>query len=172
MAIDQTPSPSASPPESSAIPAIDNEFPTYRAISSMAVLSLIFGLASVFCYAHLVFLLLSAGAVILGWVALRKIRQFPDVLTGAGLARVGIGIGLLFGLTSLTRVLTEEFTIKLDAGQFAKFYIGVIKDEDESIALWYQQSPAYRKEKKEPQLMVEEMKKRSEEHTSELQSPC
>ena len=35
-----------------------------------------------------------------GILALRKIRQLPEVLTGTTLARVGIGLGLLFGLTA------------------------------------------------------------------------
>jgi Domain of unknown function (DUF4190) len=156
VAIDQTPS--TSPPDSTSVPAIDNEFPAYRAISSTAVLSLVFGLASVFCFADLWFLLLSAGAVILGWVSIRKIRQLPEVLTGAGLARVGIGVGLLFGLTSLTRTVTEEVTITFEAGKFARMYVGLIRDEPVSMSLWYQQSLAYRNEKS-PDAMVEEMKK-------------
>jgi hypothetical protein len=158
VAIDQTPSPSTLPPDSKAIPAIDNEFPTYRAISSTAVLSLVFALGSVFSYASLWFLLLSAGAVVLGLMSIRKIRQLPEVLTGAGLARVGIGIGLLFGLTAVTRVVTEDVTVNIDASKFAKFYLGVVRDKPVSMALWYQQSPAYRKEKK-PDELVEELKK-------------
>jgi hypothetical protein len=156
VAIDQPPI--SSPLESSALPAIENEFPTYRAISSTAVLSLICGVASVFCYADLWFLLLVAASVLLGLYSIKKIRKFPDVLTGAGLARVGIGIGLLFGLTAVTRLVAEDITVKLDAGQFAKFYMGVIKDEPVSVALWFQQSPAYRKEKS-PDDLVDELKK-------------
>ena len=156
MAIDQTPTTSS--PESAVKPAIENEFPTYRAISSTAVLSLLFGLASVFCYADLWFLLLVAGAVILGLVSLRRIRQLPDVLTGATFARVGIGIGLLFGLTSVTRVLSQDLLINLDASQFAKHYIEILKDKPVNEALWYEQTLEYRKTKN-PDELVEEMKK-------------
>jgi hypothetical protein len=156
VALDQTPS--TSPPESTAIPAIDNEFPTYRAISPTAVLSLVLGVGSVFCYADLWFLLMVAASVALGLYSLKKIRELPEVLTGAGLARVGIGIALLFGLTSVTRVLTEGISINLDAGKFARFYMGVIKDQPVKMALWYQQSLAYRQEK-DADAMVDEMKK-------------
>jgi hypothetical protein len=156
VAIDQTSLKSL--PDSTAEAAIENEFPTYRAISSTAVLSLFFGVAAVFCYADLWFLLSVAAAVILGLFSLKKIRRFPEVLTGAGLARLGIGIGLLFGLTSVTRVLSQDLLINLDAGQFAKTYIEVIKNEPVSVALWYQQPPAYRKAKN-PDDLVEELKK-------------
>lgn len=156
MAIDQNhPNPS---PELAAKPAIDNEFPTYRAISSTAVLSLIFGLASVFCYASLWFLCLVAAAVALGLYSLRKISQLPEVLTGAGLARVGIGIGLLFGLTSVTRAVTEEFTVNYDASKFAREYIKVLKEQPVSMSLYYQQSAEYRKANS-PDEMVDQMKK-------------
>ena len=157
MAIDQTPS--TSPPDSKGLPAIDNEFPTYRAISPTAVLSMVFGLGSVFCFADLWFLLMTAASVALGLHSLKKIRELPEVLTGANLARVGIGIALLFGLTSITRAVTENLTINIDAGRFARKYVEVLKNEPVSMALWYQQPPAYRNEKKNPDELVEELKK-------------
>jgi hypothetical protein len=159
VAIDQTPTPLTSPPDSAAIPAIENEFPTYRAISSLAVFSLVFGLGSVFCYASLWFLLLSAGSVILGIMSIRKIRQLPEVLTGAGIAGFGIGVGLLFGLTALSHMVAQDFSINMDAGEFAKRYVDIIKEKPVSLALWYQQSPEYRKQNN-PDQLVEELKKR------------
>ncbi len=156
MAIDQPPS--TSPPDSMATPAIDNEFPTYRAISSTAVLSTVFGLASVFSFADLWFLLLAAGAVILGLYSLRKIRQLPDVLTGAGLARVGIGIGLLFGLSALTQVVTENISINLDAGEFAKFYVRCPQGKAGEHRALVSANAAYRKENS-PDQLVEDLKK-------------
>ena len=155
MAIDQTVTPSL--PDPSASPAIENEFPAYRAISKSAVLSLLFGLASVFCYADLWFLFLVAGSIILGLVSLKKIRELPEVITGASLARVGMGISLLFGLTSVTRVLSQDALINYDAGQFGRFFVGVLKDEPVSIALWYGQPLTYRKVKN-PDDLVEELK--------------
>jgi hypothetical protein len=156
VAIDQTSSTSS--PDSVPMPAIENEFPTYRAISSMAILSLVLGIASVFCFASLWFLTLVAGSVLVGMVAIRKIRQLPEVLTGAAYARVGIGLGLLFGLCAVTQVVSQEVMINLDAGRFARFYIKVIKDEPVSMALWFQQRPEYRKTKS-PDEIAEELRK-------------
>ena len=38
-------------------------------------------------------------------------------------------------------------TINLDASRFTKFDMDIVKKEPVSVALWYQQSVAYRKEK-------------------------
>ncbi len=156
MALDQTPSPAAT--ESLAPPAIDNEFPTYRAISSLAVFSLVFGLASVFSFASLWFLLLAGAAVVSGWMALRKISRFPEILTGASYARVGIGVALLFGLSSITNYVAEEILTTVDAQRFAQHYIEIIKDQPVGLALWYEQGLEYRKVKT-PDDVVEEIKK-------------
>jgi hypothetical protein len=156
VAIDQTTSKSTtdSPPTS----AIENEFPTYRAISSLSILSLVLGVGSVFCFASPWFLLVVAGSVLTGWLAIRKIRQLPDVLTGTAYARVGIGLGLLFGLTAITYSFVQDFTVGMDASQFAKHYVTVIRDKPMSWALWYQQRPDYRKTKTEEEI-ADELKK-------------
>jgi hypothetical protein len=156
VATDQTDSTTS--PKSPPISAIENEFPAYRAISSLSVLSLILGLGSVFCFASPWFLVVVAGSVVAGWVAIRKIRQLPDVLTGTGYARVGIGLGLLFGLTSVTYAVVQEINVHFEAGAFAKNYAEVIKDKPMSLALWYQQRPEYRKTKS-PDEIADELKK-------------
>jgi len=156
VAIDQNPAPT--PALSTDVPIIENELPAYRAISTAAVLSLVTGVGSVFCYADLWFLLLAAAAVLLGLSALKSIRRYPDVLTGSAIAKVGIGIALLFAATAITRLASTDVYLRIDAGRFAKFYATVIKDEPVSVALFYSQPPLYRKEKT-PDDMIEEMKK-------------
>ena len=156
MAIDQTPSSSA--PESPTVSAIENEFAAYRAISSGAILSLVLGLVSVFCYASLWFLAVVAASVVFGLISLRSIRRLPDVLTGTVFARIGIGIALLFGLTAVTQQVAEDVMANLDASRFAKHYVEVIKNEPVSMALWYQQQPDYR-QSKSPDEIVDELKK-------------
>src|SRR4051794_7286216 len=140
------------------MPAIENEFPAYRAISSLSILSLVLGVGSVFCFASLWFLILVAASVLVGMMSIRKIRRLPDVLTGAAYARVGIGLGLLFGLCALSHVASQEVLINLDAGRFARFYLKVIKDEPVSMSLWFQQRPDYRKTKS-PDEIAEELRK-------------
>jgi hypothetical protein len=156
VAIDQTPSSSTSDQIPKA--AIDNEFPTYRAISSLAVFSLIFGLLSVFSFASLWFLLLMAGSTITGWLAIRRIRRVPEILTGRSLAVVGIGVGLLFGLSAITHEVVQEILTSMDARNFANHYMEILKEKPISLALWYEQNIEYRTQNS-PDKIVEEIKK-------------
>jgi hypothetical protein len=84
-------------PESPDSP-IENELPTYRAISIRAIFSLLLGATAIFCFAHPVFYGAAVLAIVLGVLAHRGIRQHPDMLTGLGLANTGIALGLIFGL--------------------------------------------------------------------------
>ena len=161
MAIDtrsetQTPVP-ADPINAPTGSIIENEFPTYRAISARAVASVVLGMASVFCFTSLWFLVLAAIAVGFGWVALRAIKRLPEILTGSGLAKTGIGLALVFGLTALTRSVVEDVMLSYDASQFSKGYAEILKSQPLATAIWYKQSAAYRKEKT-PDQLVDELK--------------
>ena len=81
---------------------IENELPTYRAVSSLAVFSLLLGIGSVFTFADTRMAVLGVGALVAGLIALRKIKHYPDILTGARLARIGIALGLIFVLSATT----------------------------------------------------------------------
>ena len=156
MAIDQTPSTSL--PDKPQVSAIENEFPAYRAISPMAVFSLVLGLGSVFCFASPWFLVVVAGSVLTGWMSIRKIQRLPEVLTGANYARVGMGLGLLFGLVSVTYTVLTDFNVNRDASEFARRYVEVIKNKPMSEALWFEQQPAFRITKT-PDEIADDLKK-------------
>ncbi len=126
---------------------IENEIPTYRAISARAVTSVVLGLASVFCFTSLWFLLITVASVWFGWAALRAIKRMPDILTGSSLAKAGIGLGLVFGLSAVTRAVAESAMISYDASQFAKKYTEILKTGSVGEAVWYKQAPEYREEK-------------------------
>src|SRR5262245_38867194 len=59
---------------------IENELPTYRAISNLAVFSVISGALASFSFADLTFLFFSVLAIVLGILAHRAIKRTPDVL--------------------------------------------------------------------------------------------
>ena len=63
---------------------IENELPTYRAISATAISSVVCGVLSVCSFAHPVFYVFSILAIGLGIMAHRAIRRYPDMLTGPG----------------------------------------------------------------------------------------
>ena len=139
-------------------PVIENEIPAYRAISARAVSSLVLGLCSVFCFTSLWFLLVVAASVVFGWVALRAIRRLPDILTGSSLAKAGIGLGLVFGISATAQVFVQDIMLSYEASEFAKMYVDVLKTHPIADAIWYLQPPDYRKDRT-PDQLVEELKK-------------
>ncbi len=72
----------------------------YKSLSALSVASVVFGALSMFSGFDWTFLLAPALGLVFGIVALRKVRARPDELTGAGLARTGIGLSLVFGAIS------------------------------------------------------------------------
>lgn len=141
-------------PSSTAVePAIENELPTYRAISPMAVFSLILGLIALFCFADFYFLVAAAAAVVTGFLADRKIRRMPDVLTGRGFAQAGIAMGLIFGLGSVTTDYVQDYIRRTEAARFARTYVKVLQDRSLGENLWYRIPPAARKNMTPAQVM-------------------
>lgn len=141
---------------------IENELPTYRAISNRAVFSVICGVLASFSFADLTFLVFSALAVILGILANRAIKRSPDVLTGVRLANVGIAMGLIFGLTVVTYTSIQYFLVKREATRFAMQYAQLLKEGTLGDVLLYREMPDRRKDQTaaDKQKQYDEMKAR------------
>lgn len=126
MAIDQETSP-ATADRTPNLPVIENEIPTYRAVSTRALVAVLCGLISVFSFAHPFFYLFAILAVVLGVTADRKIQRYPDALTGQTLARVGVLLGLVFGLSIATVTTLQNYLIRREAEKFATHYAERLK---------------------------------------------
>ena len=136
-------------------PAIENELPTYRAISARAIFSVACGVLSVFSFADPFFYVFSILAVGLGIWAHQSIRRFPDMLTGLGLANAGIGLGLIFGLASGT-ITTVQYVVRgRQAASYARRYAEVLKSRDLANIQWYNTYPDMRKGKTGAELLQE-----------------
>jgi hypothetical protein len=146
------------PAEALTVPAIENEIPTYRAISAQAVLALMCGVLAIFSFAHPAFLGCAVLAVVLGALADRKIVRMSDVLTGRGLAQAAIALGLTFGLASVTIATVQDWIVVREATKFAHTYEQTLAKGAMEDAIWYGQPPVYRNSKT-PQEMYTEMKK-------------
>ncbi len=71
----------------------------YRAVSRMAVLSTVCGVASAALVFRIALLLaFPAAALLLGWLGLRQIDRMPEEYTGERLAKTGLILGAVFGL--------------------------------------------------------------------------
>jgi Domain of unknown function (DUF4190) len=126
---------------------IENEIPTYRAISGRAIICLVCGALSVLSFAHPVFYAFSILAIGLGIWAHRTIRRFPDMLTGQRLASAGIGLGVLFGAASLTITTVQYYVRSRQATLFGTKYATVLEAGDLGSILWYNSHPDSRKDK-------------------------
>jgi hypothetical protein len=157
VAIDQNSSTLATASEPAESP-IENELPTYRAISARAVLSVICGALAVCSFADPGFYVLSVLAVGLGLWAHRAISQRPDILTGRRLASTGIALGLVFGLASFTISSVQHFVWTKRAESFGKKYADVLKSASLGDVLWYNAQPGYRKDRTPAQMLEEHEK--------------
>ena len=107
--------------------AIENELPTYRAISWRAILSLLLGVLALFSLAHPSFYLCAVLAVVLGITADRNIQRYSDILTGRKLAHSGIALGLIFGLGIFTVTTVQARLRSRQAASYARHYAEVAK---------------------------------------------
>ncbi len=131
--------------EPSADSVIENELPTYRAISSRAVLSVLCGVMALLSMAHPFFYVFAVLAVVLGFTADRNIQRFPDMLTGRRLAQAGAAMGLIFGLGIATVSTVQGMIRSRNAAQFSQHYASVLKDGTLADAMWLGLPPQQRK---------------------------
>jgi hypothetical protein len=135
--------------------AIENEIPSYRAISQYAIFSVLFGILASFSFASLFFLVFSVLAVILGILAHLGIKQYPEILTGRRLANVGIALGLIFGLVVSTYTGVQSFVLTREAERFGQVYAKVLSEGNMGDAMWYGLYPDNRKNKTPAQALQE-----------------
>lgn len=147
----------ATPVDVQAVSPIDNEIPAYRAISPGAIISLILGALSFFCYSSLNFLVVAVAAVLIGALSLRKIQRMPDILTGQKMAQVGVILGLVFGLTSATIAGVQTAMKMSQAKKFARQFEDVMTKGSIEDCIWYSQHPERRKDLT-PKKLLSDMK--------------
>jgi hypothetical protein len=132
---------------------IENELPAYRAISARAIFSVVFGAVAIFTFAHPFFYLAAIMAIVLGIVAHRAIRQHSDMLTGHGLANVGIALGLIFGLGCGTYTVVQNYVRTRVSEKFANQYAEILQSKSLSDLLLYHMHPDSRKDQTGEQLL-------------------
>jgi hypothetical protein len=124
--------------------AIENELPTYRAISPWSVTSLLCGFMSLFSIAHPVFYIFAILAVVLALKADRSIKRYPDMFTGRTLAQIGAALGLIFGLGILTVTTVQGVVRSRNAESFARYYADVAKTRTLPDLVWLGVPPSSR----------------------------
>ncbi|MDG3002461.1 hypothetical protein [Paludisphaera mucosa] len=144
MAIEQESAPDEADLKLMRRSAIENEIPTYRAVSTRAVFSVICGLLAALSFTHPAFYLFAAAAVALGFWADRAIQKHPEMLTGQSLARAGVAMGLVFGLSIYTITTVQWYLSTRQAGAFASEYAKVVKNGSLADIYWLGLAPPTR----------------------------
>jgi hypothetical protein len=109
-------------------PATGTErYEQYRALSTSAVASLIVGLLSCAAILDWPLVAIPLMGIPLSLFALIKIKRHADELTGAGLARAGLALSLLFAIGGPAR-LTYEFATEVPDGYARISYVELQPD--------------------------------------------
>lgn len=89
----------------------EEELASYRALSTLAVVSLVLGVLSMVAFLDWTLSIVPLAGIVAGSAALWRIGRQPDELTGSRLAAVGVVLSvlfLLFGWTRLAYVYATE----------------------------------------------------------------
>lgn len=140
--------------------SIENELGSYRAVSGLAVTSLLLGLLGALSFASRSFLPAAAAAVVVGALALRSIRRYPDLLTGRRLAEIGIALGLVCGLSSFTFGYVREKVIERQAAVFARQYVETLNTKD-FAQIFFLQMPESERKTTNPTKFLQEIQEQS-----------
>jgi len=99
----------------------------YRSISSLAVLALLFGLASPLALVNPLLLAVPVAAIVLAMFALRQIAANVEILSGQGLALVALfaGVGIL--VYTPVRLYTRNEVLNGTARQLAEAFLELLK---------------------------------------------
>ncbi len=91
-------------------PAIDeaaDDLLQYRALSTLAVISLIVGLLSALALFDWIWLVLPVCGIVLGLCAWRNVKKRPDELSGLALAKAGVALSAVFLFAGPSRLTFE-----------------------------------------------------------------
>lgn len=105
---------------------LENELSGYRSVNVGAVFSLIFGLLSALMFVDLKFFFIPLLGLIFGILALRKIRRYVDVYSGLKMAQTGVGLSVIFSISSFATSYAYQFINKRDATAYAQSLVEVL----------------------------------------------
>ena len=101
---------------------------TYSQVSPAAVMALLLGLASPLALVGPLFFFIPVAAAGVALLSLGKIRQSEGALTGTTLARLAIGLALLFTAAALVRGSVRDELLKRQAAEAGRRWLGLLAD--------------------------------------------
>ena len=108
----------------------EGEIIEYRALSGLAVTSLVLGLLSVLALFGTLLLVIPLLGIVAAILAMRAIKSNPTQLTGRGLAMVGVALSVLFGAASPARTISRNLWLESRAQEFADLLFQYLAEGD------------------------------------------
>jgi hypothetical protein len=108
--------------------------PDYRTLSALAIVGLLFGLASVLCLASRLFLVVPLIGAALSLVAIRRIAASEGLLAGRGAAATGLALCVAFGLAAISRDAVTRHLRTRQAREFGRQWISALLSGDTNKA--------------------------------------
>ncbi|MHB8899025.1 MAG: hypothetical protein ACYC6Y_09790 [Thermoguttaceae bacterium] len=115
--------------------AVEAELPQYRALSGLAVLGFILGLASALAVVHIGLSFVGAFAAICCVAALVSISRAPSERSGGWLAVTGLALAAFWMAAGSTRELTERYLLDVYSRPFALQWFEYLKKGEPAKAL-------------------------------------
>ena len=97
-----------------------DEWGQYRSLSTLAVVAFILGLCSLLVFASPLMLVVPLAAIAAALLALRGIAAAEGGLSGAGLARCGLALAILFSVAAVARVKTRDALLRQQVDTVAR----------------------------------------------------
>lgn len=116
----------------------------YRAISGLAVLALLLGVASAAAMVGPVLWVVPMVAVVVALIAMRRIQASED-LAGWNIAFLGLLLALLFGVAAPARTISRQYWLTSRAEQFSRQFLTFLQEGKSHAAHQLRQRPAVRK---------------------------
>ncbi|MCS6976267.1 MAG: hypothetical protein NZM31_04540 [Gemmatales bacterium] len=109
---------------------------TYKPLSLLAVIGLGVSLLSllIYLFASEWLIFLPALGFLLSAVALYRIKRSDSALAGAAVARAGMALGLVVGLSWLTMQITMTLVLEHEASEFVEHWLECVRDGKDALA--------------------------------------
>jgi hypothetical protein len=112
----------------------EHDLPNYRPVSSLAVIGLLCGFASVLAYSHRALWLVPWVAVGVNWAALRRIAFESGQMIGRRSALIGLVLGLICGIGAPLQYIAFGHLLRSEAIEITEQWLEALRNDQPEVA--------------------------------------
>lgn len=122
----------------------------YRAVSALSITALLLGLCSVLALIHPVLWLVPLAAVLIAWLALRRIAVASPPLLGRKAALIGMTLALIFGLSAPIQDWLHRRVLRGEAIELADEWFTALRQNKPDYAVRLSRHPTSKASRERP----------------------